>query len=129
MPPPEPIVTIKHVSYLKLLGVTFQDSPTNCIHILRVCKRNGYRVFDLNTSVIASLCHFLLTVSEFGVFLLITNTLVMLWRRAFRFGYIAISRKVVGKNVHVTIPKGNMGYNQYTVPDTVAVEPTLVTFL
>ena len=25
-----------------------------------------------------------------------------------------------------TIPKGNMGYVQYTVPDTVAVEPTLL---
>ena len=31
--------------------------------------------------------------------------------------YTAISRKVVGKIVHVTIPKGNMGYVQYTVPD------------
>ena len=31
--------------------------------------------------------------------------------------YTAISRKVVGKNVHATIPKGNMGYGQYTVPD------------
>ena len=41
----------------------------------------------------------------------------------------AISRKVVGKNVHATIPKGNMGYDQYTVPDTVAVEPTFVAFL
>ena len=29
LPPPEPIVTIERVSYLKLLGVTFQDSPTN----------------------------------------------------------------------------------------------------
>ena len=29
LPPPEPIVTIKRVSYLNLLGVTFQDSPTN----------------------------------------------------------------------------------------------------
>ena len=29
LPPPEPIVTIKRVSYLKLLGMTFQDSPTN----------------------------------------------------------------------------------------------------
>ena len=29
----------------------------------------------------------------------------------------AISRKVVGKNVHATIPKGNMGYDQYTVPN------------
>ena len=33
------------------------------------------------------------------------------------------------KNVYATIPKGNMGYDQYTVPDTVAVEPTFVAFL
>ena len=33
--------------------------------------------------------------------------------------YTAISRKVVGKNVHVIIPEGNMGYDQYTVIDTV----------
>ena len=33
------------------------------------------------------------------------------------------------KNVHATIPKGNMGYDQYIVPDTVAVEPTFVAFL
>ena len=43
--------------------------------------------------------------------------------------YTAISRKVVGKNVHATIPKGNMGYAQYTVPDTVAVQPTFVPFV
>ena len=43
--------------------------------------------------------------------------------------YTAISGKVVGKNVHATIPKGNMGYDQYTVADTVAVEPTFVAFL
>ena len=41
----------------------------------------------------------------------------------------AISRKVVGKNVYTTIPKGNMRYEQYTVPDIVAVEPTFVAFL
>ena len=41
----------------------------------------------------------------------------------------AISRKVVGKNVHATIPKGDMGYDEYTVPDTVAVELTFVAFL
>ena len=34
-----------------------------------------------------------------------------LWR------YTAISRKVVGKNVHPTTPKGNMGYDQCTVPN------------
>ena len=39
------------------------------------------------------------------------------------------SRKVVGKNVHVTIATGNMAYDQYTVPDTVAVEPTFIAFL
>ena len=32
--------------------------------------------------------------------------------------YRAISRKVVGENVYATVPKGNMGYDQYTVPDT-----------
>ena len=31
--------------------------------------------------------------------------------------YTAISRKVVGKNVHATIPKGNMRNDRYTVPD------------
>ena len=31
--------------------------------------------------------------------------------------FTTISRKVVGKNVHATIPKSNMGYDQYTVPD------------
>ena len=43
--------------------------------------------------------------------------------------YTAISRKVVEKNVHATIPKGNMGYEQYTVPDTVYVEYTFAAFL
>ena len=43
--------------------------------------------------------------------------------------YTANSRKVVGKNVQATILKGNMGYEQYTVPDTVAVESTFVAFL
>ena len=42
--------------------------------------------------------------------------------------YTAISRKVVGKNVHAAIPKGNMGYDQYAIPDTEAFEPTFVAF-
>ena len=33
------------------------------------------------------------------------------------------------KNVHATIPKDNMGYDQFTVPDTAAFEPTFVAFL
>ena len=32
------------------------------------------------------------------------------------------------KNVHVTVQKGNMGYHQYPVPDTVAVESSIVAF-
>ena len=43
--------------------------------------------------------------------------------------YTTISRKVVGKKVHATIPKGNMRYDQYTVSDTVAVEPTFAASL
>lgn len=40
-----------------------------------------------------------------------------------------ISRKVVAKNLYATIPKGHMGYDQCTVPDTETVKPTLVDFL
>ena len=31
--------------------------------------------------------------------------------------------------MHLTIPKGSMGYTKYTVPGTVAVEPTFVPFV
>ena len=48
------------------------------------------------------------------------------WAQLFMSIYTAISGKVVGKYVHSIIPKDNMGYAQYTVPDTVAVEPTFV---
>ena len=51
-----------------------------------------------------------------------------MWKGTVR-AYTAILRKVVRKNVHTTIWKGNMGYAQYTVPDTVAVESTFVPFL
>ena len=51
-----------------------------------------------------------------------------MWKGTVR-AYTAILRKVVRKNEHTTIWKGNMGYAQYTVPDTVAVEPTFVAFL
>ena len=54
---------------------------------------------------------------------------VLTIRTTVNCSYSAISRKVVGKTVHATIPKGNMGYDQYTFPDTVAVEPTFIAFL
>ena len=103
--PPEPIVTIEHVSSLKLLGVTVQVSPTNwekhlddlmeralkCMHILRVCKRNGYSVSDLdylfnglNTSLFIN-CIRVWGVAAHTKYL---NEIDKLLRRAFRFGYI-----------------------------------------
>ena len=42
---------------------------------------------------------------------------------------IQLFRERSEKNVQATIPNGNMGYDQYTVPDTVAVKPTFVAFL
>ena len=47
----------------------------------------------------------------------------------YAFSYTAISRKVVGKTMHATIPKGNTGYDQCTFPHTVAAESTFVAFL
>ena len=81
-----------NLSYLKLLGVTFQDSPTNwdkhfddlmeravnvCISVEFV-KEMVIVYLILIAFLIASLCHCLLIVLEFGVLLLIPNTLVKL---------------------------------------------------
>ena len=37
--------------------------------------------------------------------------------------------KLSGKKVHVKIPRGSLGYDQYTVSDTVTVEPTFAASL
>ena len=50
------------------------------------------------------------------------------WKRINIYIY-SYFEKGCRKFVHATVPKGNMGYVQYTVPDTVAVEPTFVAFL
>ena len=107
IPPPEaePIVTIERVSHLKLLGVTFQDSPTNWdkhfddlmkralkrMHILRVCKRNGYSVSDLDdlfNCLIMSLFTYCLGVWGVAAYTKYLIRIDRLLRRAFRFGYI-----------------------------------------
>lgn len=60
-PPHKPMSGVKQVLSLKLLSVTFQDSPTNWdlqfdnlmqnslkrVHILQVCKVSGYCIQDL----------------------------------------------------------------------------------
>ena len=43
--------------------------------------------------------------------------------------HTTISRTLVRKHVPATIPKGNVGYDQYAVPDTVAVESFIVDLL
>ena len=46
------------------------------------------------------------------------------------YDYIQLFRERLSEtNVHATISKGNMGYEQYTVPDSAAVKPTFATFL
>ena len=49
--------------------------------------------------------------------------------RTVDFLKVRLVEAIFRKNVHATIPRGNMGYVQYTVPDTVAVKPTFVAFL
>ena len=115
MPPPEPIVTIKRVSYLNLLGVTFQDSPTNWdkhfddlmerslkrMHILRVGKRYGYSVSDLDylfICFIMSLFTYCIRGCGVAAYTKYLSQIDRLLRRAFRFGYTAISRKLVGRS-------------------------------
>ena len=46
-----------------------------------------------------------------------------------QFDIYSYFEKGCRKNVHATVPKGNMGYVQYTFPDTVALKPTFVAFL
>ena len=45
---------------------------------------------------------------------------LIIHKRMEKSSYTTISRRVVGKNVHATIPKGNMGYGQCTVPDVLS---------
>ena len=52
-------------------------------------------------------------VNQTDRFLMVSSPILL---RSLRV-YTVISRKVVGKNVHATIPKGNMGYDQHTVPN------------
>ena len=129
LPPPEPIVTIKRVSYLKLLGVTFQDSPTNWdkhfddlmeralkrMHILRVCKRNGYSVSDLDylfNCLIMSLFTYCIRVWGVAAYTKYLSQIDRLLRRAFRFGYIQHETSIqqVIKDRDVRLWKKYYGY-------------------
>ena len=76
----------------------------------------------LITSLIASLCHFLLTVSEFGVFAAYTKYLSQtdrLLRRVFRFGYIQHESSIqqVIKDRDVRHWKSIVGTSSHPLPD------------
>ena len=104
-----------------IVARTFSDNlPRNiCIYDLYKIPRFGGPVFS---SVLSRKTNF----SSL-------NSVSRIWEgRTWRFHcnlYTAISRKVVAKNVHATIPKGNMGYVQYTVPDIVSCRTYFVAFL
>ena len=105
LPSPDEIVDIKRVSYLKLFGVTFQDSPINWnkhfddlmdralkrMLILRVCKNNGYSISDLHylfNSLIMSLFIYCIRVRGVAAYSKYLSQIDRLQKRALRFGYI-----------------------------------------
>ena len=136
LPPPELIPTIERVSYLKLLGVTFQDSPTywnkhfddlmeravKRMHILRVRKRNGYSVSDLDylfNCLIMSLFTYCIRVWGVAAYTKYLIQIDRLLRRAFRFGYIQheLSIQQVIKDRDLRLSKSIMGTSSNSLQD------------
>ena len=136
LPPPESVVTIKRVSYLKLLGMTFRDNPTNWdkhfddlmeralkpMHILRVCKRNGYRVSDLDylfNCLIMSLFTYCIRVWGVAAYTKYLSQIDRLLRRAFRFGYIQHETSIqqVIKDRDVWLWKSIIGTSSHPLHD------------
>ena len=77
----------------------------------RSCKQKSKDHIDSNSNFLWSLLE--LDPSRFQMSSSLVYVLCFLgWTNLKHF-----SRKVVGKNVHATIPKSSMGYDQYTVPD------------
>ena len=120
------------MSYLKLLGVTFQDSPTNWdkhfddlmeralkrMHILRVCKRNGYSVSDLDylfNCLIMSLFTYCIRVWGVAAYTKYLSQIDRLLRRAFRFGFIQHETSIqqVIKDRDVRLWKSVMGTSSH----------------
>ena len=136
LPPPEPIVTIKRVSCLKLLGVTFQDSPTNWdkhfddlmeravkrMHILRMCKRNGSSASDLDdlfNCLIMSIFTYCIRVWGVAAYTKYLSQIDSPLRTAFRFGYIEheSSTQHVIKDTKVRLWKSIMGTSSHPLQD------------
>ena len=120
------------MSYLKLPGVTFQDSPTNWdkhfddlmeravkrVYILRVCKRNGYSVSDLDylfNCLIMSLFTYCIRVWGVATYTKYLSQIDRLVRRAFRFGYTRHESSIqqVIKDRDVRLWKSIMGASSH----------------
>ena len=121
---------------LKRLGVTFQDRATNRdkhfddlmeralkrIHILRVCKRNGYSVSDLDylfNCLIMSLFTYCIRVWGVAAYTKYLSQIDRLLRRAFRFGYIQHESSIqqVIKDRDVRLWKSIMGTSSHPLED------------
>ena len=75
--------------------------------------------------------HYFFQMPRFCLIIKHFSSMVLILRNnmySYKGGLLAWYTAISGKNVHATIPKGNMGYEKYTVPDT-ALESTFVAFL
>ena len=79
----------------------------------RSCKQESKDNIDSNSNFLWSL----LELNPSRIQMLSSLVYVLCFLGWNNLKHTAISRKVVEKNVHATIPKSNMGYDQYTVPD------------
>ena len=79
----------------------------------RSCKQESKDHIDSNSNFFSSLLE--LNPSKFQMSS--SRIYVLCFLGWINLKHTAISKKVVGKNVHATIPESNMGYDQYTVPD------------
>ena len=116
--------------------MTFHDSPTNWdkhfdelmeravkrMHILRVCKRNGYSVSDLDylfNCLIVSLFTYCIRVWDVATYTKYLSQIDRLGRRAFRFGYIQHESSIqqVIKDRDARLWKSIMGASSHPLKD------------
>ena len=109
----------KHFKAKKLLVLLFSKKSSS-IYDDRVQWRWEVNFFFKSWYMIAR---------ELYPFLMIAIFLANHWLVSIYTPYTAISRKFVGKHVHATAPKGNMGYDQYTVPDDCSCRTYFCCFL
>ena len=117
---------------------------TSTIQVLRMCSRShillsfffdgmciiSFLTLRQNTEhYFFQMPRFCIIITHFSFMVLILRNNMYSFKGGLLAWYTAISRKVVEKNLHATIPKGNMGYEQYTVPDIVAFLYHLQTYV